>query len=83
VEKKTSRTNYAHRAWDLPDSAGTPEACYRRRKEFLRVFGLGLAASALLPTGIRAESRLMKLLLKKSVRSSLAMSAFGAIATPP
>ena len=27
-----------------------------RRREFLRVFGLGLAASALLPPGIRAES---------------------------
>jgi sulfoxide reductase catalytic subunit YedY len=34
----------------------TPEAHYLRRREFLRVFGLGLAASALLPSGIRAES---------------------------
>ena len=45
-----------HPAWDLPDCATTPEAYYLRRREFLRVFGLGLAASALLPPGIRAES---------------------------
>ena len=41
--------------WNLPDSGVTPEAYYLRRREFLRVFGLGLAASALLPPGIRAE----------------------------
>jgi sulfoxide reductase catalytic subunit YedY len=46
----------AHQSWDLPDSAVTPEAYYLRRREFLRVFGLGLAASALLPPGIHAES---------------------------
>jgi sulfoxide reductase catalytic subunit YedY len=40
----------------LPDSAVTPEANYLRRREFLRVFGLGLAASALLPQGIWAAS---------------------------
>ena len=45
-----------HPSWDLPDCATTPEAYYLRRREFLRVFGLGLAASALLPPGIRAES---------------------------
>src|SRR5947199_8442416 len=50
------RASFAHRTWDLPDSAVTPEAHYLRRREFLRVFGLGLAASALLPPGIRAES---------------------------
>jgi sulfoxide reductase catalytic subunit YedY len=56
VDKQTPRTTCAHPAWDLPDSAITPEASYLRRREFLRVFGLGLAASALLPPGIRAES---------------------------
>jgi sulfoxide reductase catalytic subunit YedY len=56
VEKQMPRTSFAHRTWDLPDSAVTPEAYYLRRREFLRVFGLGLAASALLPPGIRAES---------------------------
>jgi methionine sulfoxide reductase catalytic subunit len=53
---ESQRTSSAHRTWDLPDSAVTPEACYLRRREFLRVFGLGLAASALLPPGIQAES---------------------------
>jgi sulfoxide reductase catalytic subunit YedY len=33
----------------------TPEPYYIRRREFLRVFGLGLAASAFLPSAIRAE----------------------------
>jgi methionine sulfoxide reductase catalytic subunit len=56
VQTENPRTNCPHRAWDLPDSAVTPEAHYLRRREFLRVFGLGLAASALLPSGIRAES---------------------------
>jgi methionine sulfoxide reductase catalytic subunit len=56
VEKQMPRTSFAHRTWDLPDSPVTPEAYYLRRREFLRVFGLGLAASALLPPGIRAES---------------------------
>jgi len=56
VEKQMPRTSFAQSAWDLPDSAVTPEASYWRRREFLRVFGLGLAASALLPPGIRAES---------------------------
>jgi len=55
VETETSRTDYAHCAWNLPDSAVTPEPYYLRRREFLRVFGLGLAASALLPSWIRAE----------------------------
>jgi methionine sulfoxide reductase catalytic subunit len=56
VQTESSRTNCAHpRVWDLPDSAITPEAYYLRRREFLRVFGLGLAASALLPPGIRAQ----------------------------
>jgi sulfoxide reductase catalytic subunit YedY len=55
VQIENSRPTYAYRAWNLPESAVTPEAYYFRRREFLRVFGLGLAASALLPPGIRAE----------------------------
>jgi sulfoxide reductase catalytic subunit YedY len=55
VDTQTPRTSSAHQSWDLPDSAVTPEAYYLRRREFLRVFGLGLAASALLPPEIRAE----------------------------
>src|SRR5438046_3498249 len=44
------------RPWHLPDSALTPEAhCYRRR-EFLRVFEFGVAASAILPVTSRAAS---------------------------
>jgi sulfoxide reductase catalytic subunit YedY len=53
MERDLRRVNCAHRSWDLPDSAVTPEAYYLRRREFLQVFGLGLAASALLPAGIR------------------------------
>ena len=56
VHSQNARTNCVHRAWDLSDSAVTPEAYHLRRREFLRVFGLGLAASALLPSAIRAES---------------------------
>jgi peptidoglycan hydrolase-like protein with peptidoglycan-binding domain len=37
------------RAWELPDSAVLPESYYLRRREFLRLFGYGLAASAVLP----------------------------------
>ena len=44
------------RSWELPDSAVTPEADYLRRREFLRVFGLGLAASAFLPPAVRAAT---------------------------
>jgi methionine sulfoxide reductase catalytic subunit len=44
------------RSWELPDSAVTPEADYLRRREFLRVFGLGLAATALLPPAVRAAT---------------------------
>src|SRR6266581_2726560 len=53
---RSRQTNYAlqgnpisGRSWELPDCAVTPEAQYLRRREFLRVFGLGLAASAFLP----------------------------------
>ena len=55
VIRQKPRTRCAHREWNLPDSAVTPQAYYSRRREFLRVFGLGLAASALLPPGLRAE----------------------------
>ena len=44
------------RSWELPDSAVTPEADYLRRREFLRVFGLGLSATALLPPAVRAAT---------------------------
>jgi len=43
VETEGQRTSGAHRTWDLPESAVTPEACYPQRREFLRVFGLGLS----------------------------------------
>ncbi|HEY0791224.1 MAG TPA: protein-methionine-sulfoxide reductase catalytic subunit MsrP [Chthoniobacterales bacterium] len=36
-------------SWELPDSAVTPEGHYLQRRAFLRVFGLGLAATAWLP----------------------------------
>src|SRR6266496_4572694 len=55
VDTETPRMSCAHQSWNLADSAITPEAYYLRRREFLRVFGLGLAASALLPPGIRAD----------------------------
>ncbi len=55
VDTQRRRTRYANLEWDLPDSAVTPEAHYLRRREFLRVFGLGLAASAVLPPGLRAD----------------------------
>ena len=56
MDRNEPRKSWVHPAWDLPDCATTPDAYYFRRREFLRVFGLGLAASALLPPGIRAES---------------------------
>jgi sulfoxide reductase catalytic subunit YedY len=56
VETELAQANCIYRPWDLAQPAVTPEAYYLRRREFLRVFGLGLAASALLPPGIRAES---------------------------
>jgi len=56
VETEAAQANCIYRPWGLPDSAVTPEPYYLRRREFLRVFGLGLAASALLPPMIRAES---------------------------
>jgi methionine sulfoxide reductase catalytic subunit len=59
VDTEKPRTGCAHRSRDPSDSAVTPEAYYLRRREFLRVFGLGVAASALLPPGIRADSAVL------------------------
>ncbi len=44
------------RAWELPDADVLPESQYLRRREFLRLFGLGLAASAVLPVTMGTES---------------------------
>jgi methionine sulfoxide reductase catalytic subunit len=44
------------RSWELPDSAVTPEADYLRRREFLRAFGLSLAATAFLPPVVCAAT---------------------------
>jgi methionine sulfoxide reductase catalytic subunit len=44
------------RSWELPDSAVTPEVDYLRRREFLRTFGLALAATAFLPPAVRAAT---------------------------
>ena len=44
------------RSWELPDSALTPETDYLRRREFLRTFGLALAATAFLPPAVRAAT---------------------------
>ena len=44
------------RSWELPDSAVTPETDYLRRREFLRTFGLALAATAFLPPAVRAAT---------------------------
>jgi hypothetical protein len=44
------------RSWELPDSDVTPEADYLRRRQFLRTFGLGLAATAFFaPDGSRGD----------------------------
>src|SRR5215471_6867707 len=56
MERDMRCMNCAHRSWDLPDFAVTPEEYYWRRREFLRVFGLGLAASAVLPLTSRSAS---------------------------
>jgi sulfoxide reductase catalytic subunit YedY len=48
IEKKHS--------WQLPDSAVTPESQYLGRRQFLRTFGLGLAAGAFLPAVARAAT---------------------------
>ena len=43
-------------SWQLPDSAVTPQSTYLGRRQFLRTCGLGMAASALLPTVTRAAT---------------------------
>jgi sulfoxide reductase catalytic subunit YedY len=48
------QTNSILRPWQLPDEAVTLETDYLRRRDFLRVFALGLAASTLLPSVARA-----------------------------
>src|SRR5258708_16476332 len=40
----------------MPDWTVTPEAHYRRRREFLRLFGYALAGTAVLPATMRAAS---------------------------
>ena len=53
----TQKANFAHdRAWNLSDESVTPEVDYLRRREFLRIFGLGLAASAILRVDSRATA---------------------------
>jgi sulfoxide reductase catalytic subunit YedY len=44
------------RSWELPDAAVTPEAQYLRRREFLRIFGLGLAGTLLPRAAAQAAS---------------------------
>src|SRR5437016_7281758 len=53
--KRTEQT-MPERSWELPDSTVISEADYLRRRDFLRVFGLGLAATALLPVGFSAAA---------------------------
>src|SRR5438046_4183054 len=42
------------RVWDVAKSAVTPEPMYMRRREFLRLFGFGVAATAVLPASLAA-----------------------------
>jgi sulfoxide reductase catalytic subunit YedY len=48
IQKKSS--------WQLLESAVTPESQYLGRRQFLRTFGLGLAAGAFLPTVARSAT---------------------------
>jgi sulfoxide reductase catalytic subunit YedY len=43
-------------SWQLPEAAVTPQSTYLGRRQFLRTCGLGMAASALLPTVTRAAT---------------------------
>jgi methionine sulfoxide reductase catalytic subunit len=43
-------------SWQLPDSAVTSEPQYLARRQFLKTFGLGFAASAVLPALARSAS---------------------------
>jgi hypothetical protein len=42
------------RSWEVSDTVVTPEINYLHQREFLRVFGFGLAATAFLPVAVRA-----------------------------
>jgi methionine sulfoxide reductase catalytic subunit len=55
-------------SWQLRDSVVTPESQYFGRREFLKVFGLGLAASVALPAVSRAASFGFPDLLNSSYR---------------
>jgi methionine sulfoxide reductase catalytic subunit len=46
IQKKSS--------WQLPDSTVAPESQYLGRRQFLRTYGLGLAAATFLPAVVRA-----------------------------
>ena len=55
INVTNQRANYIPiRPWDLPDSEVTPERMYMRRREFLRLFGFGVAAVAVLPASLAA-----------------------------
>ena len=55
-------------SWQLRDSVVTPESQYFGRREFLKVFGLGLATSVALPAVSRAASFGFPDLLNSSYR---------------
>ncbi len=55
VDTPTRRTACAHPEWNLADSTVTPEQYYLQRRDFLRLVGLGLAASVLFPRVTQAE----------------------------
>ncbi len=42
--------------WELPESAATPESAYHNRRAILKTLGLGAAALALAPRGLRATT---------------------------
>ncbi|MBL9201181.1 MAG: protein-methionine-sulfoxide reductase catalytic subunit MsrP [Opitutaceae bacterium] len=44
------------KAWELPESAATPESAYLNRRAILKTLGLGAAALALAPRGLRATT---------------------------
>ncbi|MBL9188284.1 MAG: protein-methionine-sulfoxide reductase catalytic subunit MsrP [Opitutaceae bacterium] len=44
------------KAWELPESAATPESAYRNRRAILKTLGFGAAALALAPRGVRATT---------------------------
>ena len=44
------------KAWELPESAATPESVYRNRRAFLRTLGFGVAAAGLAPRDLFATT---------------------------